>query len=267
VRRRQVLGALGALALPWVFTSRAPQAHAAGVPVGETARASAAIRLAALAERIAKLHAQLGCGVLVERSRRALPEAAREFAVSLRSQLARTTVPEARENLQLLALLWDDHHAWAVKAPTREHARKLGERTEEVVWVAMKTARLVQALASDGAGAPALQAAEACVLSQRIPRLYLWRQWGIRDPGPLDELRASEARLRAILEALHAASSRSPQLAAELDVAQNQAVFLAHAAQRLQGGDDAARHLEFVAKTGDHIFESMQRLVRLHEGA
>jgi len=35
--------------------------------------ASAAVRLATLAERIAKLHAQIGQGILVERSRRALP--------------------------------------------------------------------------------------------------------------------------------------------------------------------------------------------------
>jgi hypothetical protein len=219
-----------------------------------------------LAERIAKLHAQLGCGVLVERSRRAFPEAAREFEATLRLQLARTSAPEARENLRLLALLWEDFHAWAVKPPTPDHARQLGERTEEVVWVAMKTARLVQALRSDTGAASALHAAHAGVSSQRIARLHLWRRWGLRDAGLTPELRSSEARLRTALEFLQAASNPTPQIAAELQIAQNQAAFLAHAARSLEGGHDVARHLEFVAKTGDHILESMERLVRLYEG-
>ena len=64
------------------------------------------MRLEMLAERIAKLHAQVGQGVLVERSRKALPEALREFEVALREVKARPAGPEVRDNYVLLGLLW-----------------------------------------------------------------------------------------------------------------------------------------------------------------
>jgi hypothetical protein len=264
VRRRRFLATLAPFVLSLPVSTCARELAAQAAPKPE-ARASTAVRLATLAERIAKLHAQIGLGVLVERSRRALAATTRDFEAGLRALTARGAAPEARETFQLLALLWQDYHPWASKPPTRENARRLGERAEEVVWVAMKGARLLQAQPRAATDALALKAAEACTLSQRIPRLHLWRRWGIRDEGMLNELRLSEVQLRATLEALAAASAQWPQIASELQLADNQAAFLAQASRQLESGREAARHLEFVAKTGDHILESLERVVRLYE--
>jgi len=101
-----------------------------------------ALRLESLAERIAKLHAQVGQGVLAERSKRALPEAVREFDGALKSASARATTAEARESYLLLRLLWQDLRPWTLKPPTRDNAKRISDRVEEVTWVAAKGARM-----------------------------------------------------------------------------------------------------------------------------
>ena len=81
-----------------------------------------AMRLEALTERIAKLHAQVGQGVLAERSKRALPEAVREFDGALREVKARPAGPEVQDTYVLLGLLWTEYRAWALKPATRDNA-------------------------------------------------------------------------------------------------------------------------------------------------
>jgi hypothetical protein len=269
VKRARVLLALSPLFL--VLLAPAVRAAPAQVPRAANALvqpvASSAVRLATLAERVVKLDAQIGQGILAERSKRALGESFRDFEAVHRALLSSAPAPELREALQLLALLWQDYRAAASRAPTRDNARKLGERTEEIVWVAMKAARLLQATPRADLETRAFESAAACALAQRIARLHLWRRWGIRDDNLLRELHSSEARLRGILDALRAVAANTPEIIAELQVAENQASFLAQASSQLDSGRDAQRHLEFVAKAGDHIVESLERVTRLYEGS
>jgi len=225
-----------------------------------------AMRLEALTERIAKLHAQMGQGVLAERSRRAMPEAVREFEAALKGAEAKAYSQEARENYQLLRLLWTDYRAWALKPPTRDNARRLAERAEEVCWIAAKGARMLHEAGRRGTGRLALDAAHAAMLSQRVARLHLLRRWGLRDEAIATALAASSADLRASLEKLRGAAHNTPEIDTELQVAEGQMGFLLQAARELEGGRGSQRQVEFIAKAGDHILESMERVVRLYEG-
>lgn len=231
----------------------------------ELPRASAALRVATLAERIAKLHAQLGLGVLAERSRRALPEALRDLDASVAALARRTQASEIRDNYILLGILAREYRQWAAKPPSRENARKLAERAEEIAWVATKNARLTEERMRTPGGTLALHAAQAGMLAQRVPRLYLMRRWGHRDDSIARELGAASEELRLIVERLGAASQNTPEIVAEIQVSHNQYLFLAQAAKELEGGALAARQMEFIAKTGDNILESMERAVRLYE--
>ncbi|MGZ5034086.1 MAG: hypothetical protein ACXWAC_12885 [Usitatibacter sp.] len=231
----------------------------------ELPRASAALRVATLAERIAKLHAQLGLGVLVERSRRALPEALRELDASVAALTQRTREGEIRDNYVLLGILAKEYRQFAAKAPSRENARKLSERAEEIAWVATKNARLTEERMRTPGGTLALHAAQAGMLAQRVARLHLMRRWGHRDEANSRELGAASEELRLLLERLGAAPQNTPEIAAEIQVSQNQFMFLAQAASELESGAPAARQIEFIAKTGDNILESMERAVRLYE--
>ena len=228
-------------------------------------RAVAAIRLATLAERIAKLHAQVGQGVLAERSRRALAESARDFDATLKDVTARAGSAELRDNYALLALLWQDYRDWAMRTPTRDNARKLRSRTEEVVWIAVKGAKLVQENARGATNASAVRAANAAMLAQRIAKAHLWMRWDIRDQALTQELREANDNLRRTLETLRKSAGESGEVAAELQSVESQMRFLDDAALALERRESGARAIEFISKTGDHIYESMERLARLYD--
>ena len=224
------------------------------------------MRLEALTERIAKLHAQLGQGVLADRSRRALPEAIRDFEATLRAATARASTPEIRDNYLLLRLLWQDYRGWALKPPSRDNAKRLAERAEEVAWIAAKGARLIHEPGRRGTGRLALEAAHAATLSQRVARMHLLRRWGLRDEALASALAQSSLELRTTIEKLRSAPHNTPEIDTELQVAEGQMGFLLQAAQEIEGGRGSVRQMEFIAKAGDHILESMQRVVRLYEG-
>jgi hypothetical protein len=226
-----------------------------------------AMRLEVLSERIAKLHAQLGQEVLVERSRRALPESVREFESALRDVKARASGPEVRDNYILLGLLWTDYRGWALKPPTRDNAKKLAERAEEVAWVAAKGARLMHGTGRKGTGVLALDAAHAATLSQRLARLYLLRRWDVKPESAERAVPAVEAQLQGALERLRAASANTPEIETELQAAQGQLAFLLQAGRELDTRRADMRTLEFAAKSADHLFEAMERVVRLYEGS
>ena len=225
------------------------------------------MRLEALTERIAKLHAQVGQGVLAERSKRALPETVREFDGALREAKARATGPEIRDNYLLLGLLWTEYRSWALKPATRDNAKKLAERSEEVAWVAAKGARLVYGSGRKGTGLLAIEAAHAATLSQRLARLYLLRRWDVKPESAERAAPAVEADLQRTLEKLRAAPVNTPEIETELQAAQGQLGFLLEAGRQLDARRSDMRTLEFAAKSADHLLESMERVVRLYEGS
>src|SRR6185436_20519172 len=98
-----VSGALARRCAAWLAFVAVMAASAA--VHAEERRAGDGMRLAALAERIAKLHAQSAHGVMAERSRRGLAEAVRDFDALLRAN-ARGAPAETRESYLLLGLLW-----------------------------------------------------------------------------------------------------------------------------------------------------------------
>lgn len=253
--------------LRFAFVSFAVVAAVGGARAASTPAASdgtvaiEAQRLAALGERMAKLHAQSGQGILPARSRRALAAATREFGEMLTRVSARASTPEARESYALLGLLWRDYREWLAKSSTRETGRAIRERTEELVWVASKGARSMTDRARGAVSAAALRASSVALLSQRIPKIYLWRRWGMSDEALARELRESSENLGRALDALAAMPIESTEARAELRSAQTQQRFMAEATRSIDAGDKSARALEFVAKSGDNIFEAMERLV------
>jgi hypothetical protein len=225
------------------------------------------MRLATLTERIAKLHAQVGEGILAERSRRALAEAVRDFDATLKDVGARAQGQELRDNYALMALLWQEYREWALRAPTRDNARKLRSRAEEVACIAAKGARLLQDNARGTTNASAVRAANAAMLAQRVAKAHLWMRWDIRDAALTQELAESDENLHRTLETLRKSPGETEEVAHELQAIASQVRFMDDAARQLERRESPARAIEFIAKAGDHISESMERLARLYDGA
>jgi hypothetical protein len=240
------------------FAFTAGTTHAAP-PVEERrsaeAQSLAALQVATLAERIAKLHAQAAQGVLAERARHALAQSVRRLDAAVR-ELGRPAAPqELHEAVAIVTLLAKEYRAWAAKPATRDNARGLGERADEIAWEAAKAARLW----APGEPTPAARAAEAAALAQRTARLAFWRQWQV-SASTRNELALATAQLHTALDALRAAPA-TPETDAELQVADNQAQFLFGA---VKASETDAGALETLAKAADNLQESMERLSALH---
>lgn len=232
-------------------------AHAA-----EAKRNDAALRLGPTIERIARLHAQVGQGIMTDRSRRALGEAIRDFDKSVRGAVAASQGPEIRDNYVLLAMLWQDYRDWAQRPPTRETGRKLRDRTEEASFVAAKGLRLMSDSSRDAVNATALRASQAALFSQRIAKGYLWRRWDIRDDAGERELRDAQENLPRALDAIAASQTLPPELVEQVESAQTQWRFLSDAAQQLDASPGNTRALEHACKAADFILEAMERVMQ-----
>ena len=238
-------------------------AAAAAVPralaqAGAPRSAVQAMRLATLAERIAKLFFQVAQGVLADRSRRALAAAVREFDELLPAMARAAPREDARDSYLLLRLLWDEYRVWAARPPTRDNARRLADRGDEVAWVAAKSARLL------GAARPlALEAMQAAVLAQRLPRLQLMRRWDARDAALEKRVTADARELQRAVARLATEAQSHAAAVAELQVAENQLAFLQQAAQDITQGGAQASAYEVIAKAGDHLLEALERAARL----
>lgn len=224
-----------------------------------------AARLPMLAERITKLYTQVGQNVLGSRTTRNLPAAIKEFEAGLKELLAQAPTPEIKENYQLLEQLWAEYRVIAQKPPNLDDARALAEQNEEVVWIATKGAQLVRDFAKSQANELIRTAGDVRVLSQRIAKLYLFRSWGIRSEVIANDLKAADAEFRKDMAKLLNAPQNTPEIKAELQLAENQYIFLGQAIERLNTGKNVTRELEFVAKTCDNILEVMDRATRLYE--
>jgi len=259
--------ALGAAArvvlLAWI--AQAPCHAEPRGAAAEGAQALAALRTATLTERALKLHAQVGQHVLEDRSRRALAASLRGFDAAVRAVGVPAGLGELHESAAILAILARQYHAWATRPPTRDNARALGDRAEEVAWEAAKVARL----ASVASPPPPLaaKAEEAAALAHRVARLVLWQRWGIAGASAANELALAKAGLQADLEALRAAAGMTPEIDAELRLAENQAAFLFAAASGSDPAQAGVRQGEYVAKASDNTAESLERLAARYAAA
>ena len=231
----------------------------------QPATLNTASRLAMLAERMTKMHAQIGRDILVARSRRALAEAAAQFERAFKETAAAAASHEARENYKLLRALWEEFRLAATHAPTAEGARKLAQRTEEVAWVAAKGARMLHGEGHSRGGELVMSAGAARAAAQRLGKLHMLRGWALEANAAPRDLKAAEGEIFLALAQLRSAAETAEDTAASLAMAESQLALLRQAAERLERGRDRALQLEHIAKGADIITETMDGAAKDYE--
>jgi hypothetical protein len=224
-----------------------------------------ASRLAMLAERMTKMHAQVGRDILVQRSRRTLPETVISFERGLKDSSAAAIAHEPRENYKLLRALWEEFRPAALHAPTPESGRKLAERTEEVAWIAAKGARMLHEQGRSRAGELVLAAGAARAAGQRLGKLHLLRGWALAPDSGGRDVKLAEGEVFLALAQLRSARETDEEIATALAMAENQLALLRESVERLGKGRDRALQLEHIAKSSDVIAETMDHAAKLYE--
>ncbi|HEX4330914.1 MAG TPA: hypothetical protein VH040_02145 [Usitatibacter sp.] len=224
-----------------------------------------ALRVEMLTERVAKLHAQVGEGILAGRSRRELGQALQDLDAAIASLAPPPQDREVRDAWAVLAILGAGYHDWALRPATRESARRLRSRAEELAWMAAKLARGEAERSRGTARGSAARALTAAVLAERIGKARLWMRWDVGDASLERELRESNENLHRLLATLHEAPVQPDAAADAIRDAQTQLGFMDDAQRELDATASSPRPTEFVAKTADHIAESMERAAEAYD--
>jgi hypothetical protein len=227
--------------------------------------ATRALHVELLTERIAKLHAQAGQGILGGRSRRELSQSLRELDSAIASLTPPANARDLRESWALMTILAAGYRDWAQKPPTRESAKRLRARAEELAWVAAKLARGESDRSRGTARGSAVRAITAAMLAERVAKARLWMRWDLGD-APLErELRESNENLHRLLATLHEAPVQPDEATEAIRDAEVQLKFMDDAQRELDARRSSPRATEFVAKASDHIAESMERAAAAYD--
>jgi hypothetical protein len=250
MNRRDLLGALGAAFAAPVFarTKPAPQ------PTGSAVLLP--MRLGIESLRIARGWCQVGMDLEAQAGAAAIQKSAASFQNTY-SQF-RAAAPKLGQ--QEAALLFEQH--WRVyrmsfsARPDASVARRVLSLSDELLGLARKSGAGV-AQQVGGNAALYLRAADGAALIERMMRLMLSRQWGVGAadvPITINEDRAAFAKL---LGDLAATPGASPEMLADVKLAQQQWGFFERA---LAPGADAAAAREML-KLGARMGEAMESVL------
>ncbi|MCX9157641.1 hypothetical protein OPU71_16055 [Niveibacterium sp. 24ML] len=217
MKRRDLLLASASMILPagaLAAKKAAPQAS----PLVTINRAG---MLAMHAERIGRCWIQMGVGIDTQRAGMQLQQSTREFE-QIYASLDRTV---SGELILLIEQRWRVYRmAWGAK-PAPDGVRRLSSLAQDLSDQAMKlAAQLAKAQPGDGSRR-LLGGSEIRMLTQRMARLALTRQWGMAPPDVSLVLAQQRKTFSAQLGALVADTALPENARADIELARQQWTF------------------------------------------
>ena len=170
-----------------------------------------------LSQRIVKSWCQIGLNVLPMVSKKQLDESIAQFDSNLKALEPVATTPEARTALAGLRAAWTPLQASARGVIRQYDAAQLDARAEDVLMAADRLTRILQ----DQAGNPVSRwvnlAGRQRMLSQRLVKIYMLRQWGVDNSALRDEFERVQHEFSGNLATLQQRQENSPAFKSELE--------------------------------------------------
>jgi nitrate/nitrite-specific signal transduction histidine kinase len=257
VARRPMLiaAAASALAGPWAARS----AQAAVTDIGDAINKAGRQRM--LSQRMAKAYCQLGLGLVPEQSRKILTVSQQLFASQLVELTAFAPTPDIRQTYDELGRLWQPYRTLLEGKPGRDEARRVAALSEDVLRSAHLATTQLELHAGTSVGRLINIAGRQRMLSQRMAKFYMLRQWGISSAEMDNEAQIAQREFTSALAALEAAPENTAAVKDDLELARAQWVFFGQAL-RQQGAAGALNpvHATDVATTSERLLEVMDRV-------
>lgn len=169
-----------------------------------------------LSQRIVKSYSQIGLNVLPERSRFQLDEAVLAFEDNLKQLSAAATTDATRSSLEALVELWKPMRDTASGRVDIGQARKLDLQAESVLQAADRLTLELQETAASPEGRWVNLAGRQRMLSQRLVKAYMLRQWGIESANLRQQMESAANEFSGALNTLQRLQN-SPALRTELE--------------------------------------------------
>lgn len=169
-----------------------------------------------LSQRIVKAWCQVGLNVQPEMSRKQLVESIHRFEENLRLLEQELETPKTRLAFADVKAAWEPLQKVAVGIIRQSDAEKLNSQAERVLMAAEKLTHAFQDQANMSVGRWVNLAGRQRMLSQRLVKLYMLRQWDVTDSALRDEIERVQNEFSGALESMQRHADQ-PMLSTELE--------------------------------------------------
>jgi len=260
-RRQFLLGMTGigvAVLLPAGMAAAA--AAAAGITdIGDAINKAGRQRM--LSQRMAKAYCQIGLGILPDRSQKILSLSQQRFSDQLAELRAYAPTADIKESYADLDKLWQQYSKLLSGKPNLTNAGLIANLNEDVLRTAHLATTQLELHAASNVGRLINVAGRQRMLSQRMAKFYMFRQWGIKSAAMDQEAQLARREFISALEALSKAQENDNAIKNELELARIQWLFFDEALKRQDvGGKDMMTYATNVATTSERLLEVMDRI-------
>lgn len=214
-----------------------------------------------LSQRIVKSWVQIGLNVAPTMSKRQLDEAVRRFEDNLKILDAAATSPDAKTALAGLRATWSPLRSSALGMISQANATTLDARGEDVLMAAERLTLALQDQSGSASSRWVILAGRQRMLSQRLVKDYMLRQWGVDSARLRSDLESVQNEFTGALANLQQRSDNPPAVRAELDNLALQWEWL-RAALAAEGAESFRLIL---AEGGDAVLELADNVTRLYQ--
>lgn len=217
-----------------------------------------------LSQRMAKSWLMLGRDLLPILARSTLHQSVELFDKHMTELASAAINDEVREAQVVLGEAWRPYRILLAATPNAASAHELFELSEKVLAAAHTLTLAFEQVAGTAAARRINLAGRERMLSQRMAKFYLFRQWNVNVDQCQAELEKARQEFSSALIELTAEPDNTPLIATELDLVSEQ-WGLMQSALTSQDDSDVRRATTNVVATSDRVLEKMDSAVGLYE--
>lgn len=243
---------------------RTPLARAADIAnLNEAINKAGSLRM--LSQRMAKAYCQIGQSVWTGNSRRILRSSIDLYEKRLNELTAFAPSADIKATYADLGASWQRYRQLLDKAPSLTNGQLVARLSEESLRIAHLATTQLELSSPTSVGRLINIAGRQRMLSQRLAKLYMCRQWGIGNPDIDVEMQLAEREFLSAMGALEHAPESAGKIGDELSLARRQWMFFENALLQQSEGNKDQYDAVNVATTSERILEIMDRVTGLYE--
>lgn len=242
---------------------RARPAHAAGIAnLNDAINKAGSLRM--LSQRMAKAYCQIGQNVWTDNSRRILASSIDLYQTRLNELKAFAPSADIKATYVDLDANWQRYHRLLVTAPSLADGQRVAELSEDSLRIAHLATTQLELSSPTSVGRLINIAGRQRMLSQRLAKLYMCRQWGISNPATDTEMGLAKREFLSAMDALAHAPESTGKIGDELSLARHQWMFFDNSLMQQSVGNKDSYDAVNVATTSERILEIMDHVTGLY---